>query len=496
MPWLLVPILPLFACSMAITAGLSVWPAYLLVPVAAWLGRRYGTHGIITVAIGTAALLLPVFDLEAFSFGGAPTVYVITLWVAIASASPDPLRALIGSGRLFRSAPFFIAALVLLPMSFGFELHRFDDEGALRLSLALQPLFLFCLFLSGLAGFPPWHAAIGLILAAILGMAIRYSGVEGALAAFIANPADPDGARIGGFWFGYRLDDLAGLATAIACYLAGRLAEQWRAGDQLGSALWRHPFAAVGALTLLAALGTITGLLLPPLPAIAGLTGIYGSYDALVLAAFLAGLLLRHGGVAVCLGLFVALIAAGNAAAFMTGRGVLFVSLEQPLICLAYGALGVGTRALLAGAPIPFRARRWVQYGLLVLGIIAIVTSSSELIEFAAVLLMAAAGALLTLAIRWARRKLDLRGIRITGEGWLQLAAILVVLAWALVNGRLILQVPLDLAEDWDLPAPLAIVALIVLLHLPVALLAAGLARCLPKVWADVKLLARRPEAS
>jgi hypothetical protein len=491
MPWLLLPILPLFTCYLAITAGLSIWPAYLLIPVAAWLGRRYGTHGIITVAIGSAAALLPIFELGPFAFGGSVGIYVVALWIAIACSAPDPLQALIGNGRLFRSTPLFIAAIILLPISLGVGLHQFEDQGALRLSVALQPLLLFSLFLFGLAGFPPRRAAIGLIITAIFGIAVRSLGADEALAAFIANPGDPEAAWGMELRLGYRLDDLAALCTALACYFAGRLVEQWRAADQPESAFWRHPYATVVALTILAALGTLSGLLLPPLPRLVEVVGIHGNYDALVIASFLAGLLLRHAGIAMCLGLFLVLIAAGNLAAFMLGRGILLLSLEQPFICLAYGALGVGARALLTGAPIPFKAKRWVQYGVLVLGIIAIVTSSSELIELASVLLMAIGGALFALVIDWVRRKLGQIGIPITAEGWLELAAILALLGWVVFNSRGILSALLDMADDWEVPAGLAVVMIIVLLHIPLALLAAGLARCLPKVWSDLKVLAR-----
>lgn len=493
MPWLLLPILPLFTCYLAITDGLEVWPAYLLIPVAAWLGRRYGRHGIIAVAIGTAAALLPTFDLGPFAFGGTIGLYVIALWVSIACAAQDPLHALIGGGRLFRSLSLFIGALIVLPISVSIGLHELEDGDALRFPLTLQPLLLFSLFLFGLAGFPPMHAIAGLTAAAILGMAIRFFGVDDILSTQLANPADPDAAWIGDFSFSYRLDDLAALVTSLAYFFTGRLLEQWRAADQLGSSLWRHPYVTVCALTILAALGTIAPQLLPPLPTIADPTGIYGDYYALIIASFLAGLLLRHAGIAICLGLFVALIAASNAAAFMLGRGSLSVSLEQPLICIAYGALGVAARALLVGAPIAFKAKRWVQYGVLVLGVIAIVTSSSELIELATVLLIAIGGALLALVTQWVRRQLELRGIRITGEGWLPFAAILAILGWIAFNARAIASTLLHVAENWDISLGPAIVMMIVLLHVPAALLAAGLARCLPKVWSDIKLLTGRP---
>lgn len=492
MPWILLPVLPLFTCYLAIADNLRVWPAYLLVPVAARLGRRYGSRGVVTVALGAAAALLPTFRLGPFAFGGTPDLYVIALWIAFAGAARDPLQALTGDGRMFRGTGLLIAALVVLPLSLNLGTHELEDGTQLSLWVGPRPLLLFALFLFGLAGLAPARTTAAVSIAAIAGIAIRHFGFDDAVSNAIAAGIDPEAPWVNAFRLRYEWNDLAALATGLACFFAGNLVARSRAGQQDESALWRHPYLTVTLATLLAALGTLTGQLLPPLPEAASLAGLYGDYFALPVAGFLAGFLLRHTGVAFCLGLFVLLIAGSNVIAYSSGQGGLSVALEQPFICLAYGMLGTGTRSLVDGVAVPFKAKRWVQYALLVIGIIAIVTSASELTDLATSLLIAVGGALVAAGVEWLRRAMKRRGIQVSGDGWLMLATIVAVATWTILNGSAIVSTILALADELDMTEGAALIFAIVLLHIPAALAAAGLSACLPKVWSDVRMLIGR----
>jgi hypothetical protein len=490
MPWVLLPVLPLFTCSWQILADVGVAPSYLLVPLAAWLGRRHGVPGIITVAVGGIVALSPTYQAGPFNVGGMPDLYIIALWVSIACVAADPLRRLIGSGKLFRSLIAFALALVLFPISLSLGAHQFDDGGMLSLWIGLRPLLLFGLFLFGLSGFPPKHAIIGLVLAAIIGIAIRYFEIDDRLSA--AAQFDPDAPWINNFSIRYGLDNLAGLANGLGYFFAGRLVDRRRAGVAAESAFWRHPYLTIVGLTLLTSAGIAVGLLLRSLPPAFGQLGVYGDYYALPIAAFLAGFLLHYRGIAINLGLFVAMAAGGNIAAVYLGPASLSASLEQPLFCLAFGMLGLRLRDLMDGTTTTFKAKRWVQYAGLVLGILAIATSSSEIADLAKAIAIAVGGALLALLAQWVRRALDRRGIRIAGDGWLLLGAIVVVLIWIAFNLGALAAMAMELAEDWDIPGGLAIIVMILLLNIPLALLAAGLAKCLPKVWSDIRLMLAR----
>ncbi|HNH46183.1 MAG TPA: hypothetical protein PKY30_04060 [Myxococcota bacterium] len=163
------PLLPLLTYYGRLTDGVTLWPAWLLVPAAAWLGRRYGAQGVVATAIGALAALLPTYYADGMEFGGAPEVYVVALWVGIAAAAPDPLPALIGSGRFFRHPASFILALLLLPLSLWLGTHEFEEGASLSLSLGLRPLLLFALLLFGLAGLSTPLAMAGLVAATIAG---------------------------------------------------------------------------------------------------------------------------------------------------------------------------------------------------------------------------------------------------------------------------------------------------------------------------------------
>jgi hypothetical protein len=492
MPWVLLPVLPLFTCYWRIIADVTLWPSYLLVPLAAWLGRRYGVHGIITVAVGGIAALLPTYQANPADVGGMPDLYIIALWVSIACAAQDPLRGLIGNGGLFRNPIAFAAALVLFPISLSLGTHQFEDGGMLSLWIGLRPLLLFGLFLFGLAGFPPKGAIIGLVVATIIGIGIRQFEIDERISTTIAAQLDPEAPWFNNFSIRYRLDDLAGLVTALSYFFAGRLVDRRRAGVAAESAFWRHPYLTIIGLTLLASAGIAVGLLLRSLPPAFERLGVYGDYYALPIAAFLAGFLLHYRGIAINFGLFVAMVAGGNIAAIYLGPASLSASLEQPLFCLAFGMLGLRLRDLLDGTTTTFKAKRWVQYAGLVLGILAIVTSSSEVANLAKAIAIAVGGALLALLAQWVRRVLDRRGILIAGDGWLLLGAIVVVLIWIAFNLSALAAMAMELAEDWDMPGGLTILMMIVLLNIPLALLAAGLAKCLPKVWSDIRLMRGR----
>lgn len=489
MPWVMLPLLPLLTYYGWITDGIGIGPVYLLVPVAAWLARRFGPQGIVVAAIGALAALLPLYQTDGGEFGGAPEVYVIAVWVAVATASPDPLRALIGDGAIFRNPAVFVLLLVLLPLSVGLGSHDLEDGGRLSLYLSLRPLFLFALVLFGLAGLSSRVVVAGLAVALVIGAAIRYFQLDGALSDAMGAHVDPYASWINRLSLGYRWDDLAGLVTGLACFYAGRTLLAWREGRRDGAGLWRHPYLVIGGLTLLAICGSFVGQLLRGMPVELEFLGLYGDYYALLIASFMAGFLRHHLGIAVTLGLLLAFVAAGNAAAYMLDRGGATLAIEQPLIVLAYGTLGLGLRDLLDGTTTTFAARKWVQYAVLVGGALAIATSMSDLLDLAQAALTAIGAAILGLIVQWLRGSLARAGIRITGEGWLMLLVLLAATIFLAFNVAPLMAILTEAIDDLDLPAGMIAAGTMLLMNVPVALLAAGYAKCLPKVWGDIKTL-------
>ncbi len=489
MPWVLLPLLPLLTYYGRITESITLWPACLLVPVAVWLGRRFGTQGVFVTAIGMLAALLPAYRVDGAEFGGAPDIYVMALWACLAAAKDDPLRGLIGAGGLFRSPAFFVLALVVLPVSIWLGVHDFEDGASMSLYAGLRPLLLFGLLLFGLAGLPTRLAVAGLVAATIAGIAVSRFQVDEMLSQAIGAGIDPEAPWVNRFSLQYRWDDVAALVTGLACFFAGRTLKDWRAGARTGAGLWRRPMLAVAGLTLLAVAGTLVGQWMPDVPEALAPLGVYGDYYALPVASFMAGFLRRHLGVAAAFGLLLALLIGSNAAAYVLDRGIAAVSLEQPLLVLAFGTMGLRLRGVVDGGATTFKGMRWLQYAILVGGALAILTSSSELIDLAKAALLALGAALVGVLAQWLRGRLDAVGIKITGEAWLPFLVLLALTAGLAGNIEGILAVLTEALDDLDFPPGLIAIGALVLLHVPVALLAAAFARCLPKVWADIKAI-------
>jgi hypothetical protein len=396
---------------------------------------------------------------------------------------------MIGTGSVFRNPAAFVLLLALLPLSIGLGAHELEDGGRLSLYLGFRPLFLFALLLFGLAGFLRHFAALGLVVATIAGAAIRHFQLDAALSAAIGAHVDPSAPWFNEFNLSYRWDDLAGLLTGLACFHAGRTLMEWRAGRDEGAGFWQQPYLAIVVLTVVALSGTLVRQLPVQLPAELDFLGLYGDYYALLIASFMAGFLRHHLGVAVALGLLLVLLAASNATAFMLGQGGLSLAVEQPLLVIAYGIVGLRLRDLLDGTTTAFAAKGWVQYALLVVGGLSIVTSISDLLDLAQAVLVAIGAAIFAGIVQWLRRRWVLAGIRITGEGWLSLVVLLAATVFLVLNLAPIMAMLTEALDDLDLPAGMIAAGTLVLLNVPVAFLAAGYAKCLPKVWGDLKTI-------
>ncbi|MGH6892154.1 MAG: hypothetical protein ACREEP_07840 [Dongiaceae bacterium] len=489
MPWILIPILPLLTGSIQASDRVQLWSPYLLAPLAAFLGRRYGAHGALTIAIGAIVALLPAFTAGPVQFGGVPAAYAIALWVAVVATADDPLKMLAACHRILSSSFAFVVALLSLPLFFDLGRQSFESGLEISARISLFPLFSFGMFLFGLAGFETRRAAPLLIIAAAAGIAIRGFELDTELANALSNRYAADGSWLGNVRIAYSLDNLAALIMTLAYVSGGRLLGRWREGARGESGVWRHPYLVVAGLIFLSAAGDLSWLLLPQLPPFADLLGIRGEYYALPLAAFMAGFLLGHAGIGYSLGLLVLFAVAGNGASVVGGGSMGYVSLEEPLYCLAYGLLGLRMRDLSDGTSAVFQGKRWFLYAAIVLAILPFVTSLSDLFGVAKAGLIAVGGALLAIAARWVRDKLATNGIMLTAEGWLSLVAIIGIVIAVAAN---IESLVLGLAEylfGQDIPLEIGALIILVALHIPLALLALWFGKILPKIRGDVRAL-------
>ncbi|MDY0870433.1 hypothetical protein [Dongia rigui] len=467
MPWVLVPILPLLLYNSPQFNGVSLSLPYLLIPLGAWLGRRHGVPGFVTLALGGIAALGPSLDLNGGYIGGGAAQYIVALWVCRAALSEQLVQALIGSGSVLRRPWVLAIVLILLPCSFALGRHDLGNDVALDFYVSLLPLFFFVLFLLGAA-----RCQVGLIIGGL--MVATLAGVALGL-------HFPEAREIR-----YRLDNLATLVTAAGWFLAGRCVTE---GGDAGNP-WRYSWAMVAFFALVALLWQFTWALLPDRQTVPEYIGLGGRYAALPLAALMAGYLLGYAGIGYCFLITVALIVLGNLAVLLTARGGLAIDLEQLLFCLAFGYLGLRLKDAQTGLRTSWPSRRWHLYGWLVILFLPALFSIDELIKTLWPFVVAVAAALLAAIIEWIRRRLKLQNVTLNGEGWLKLAVAVLVVAAVAGNLPGLLDSLIWAAEDYDIPVQIALPVILVLLHLPLAYLARVLIAVGPKITGDLRSIA------
>ncbi|MBK8157384.1 MAG: hypothetical protein IPK59_00715 [Rhodospirillaceae bacterium] len=471
MPWVLVPLLPLLLYSSPVFAGVSLSLPYLFIPIAALLGRRYGSAGFMTVLLGGVLALAPYLETSGGTFGGGIDIYLIGLWVCRATLSTDPVGALIGSNTFWRSPWLFTAVVILLPLSLFFGRHDLQDDIVAEIYFPLLSLFFLALFVQGLAGIRTIWVVGGLAAATLIGILLGIGQLP---------PAGVVEVR-------YHLDDLATFAVGLGYFFAGRIVASM---DDTRNP-WQHPYLTIAGFVLLAVLPQLTWAYLPELPPSAGYVGFYGQHLALPLAALMAGYLLGYGGIGYALVVTIILLAIANAGSLLLAQRGLWVNAEQLIFCVAFGFLGVRLRDVQTGKARAWPGGRWYVYGLLVLLCLPALFSWDELLKFVWPFVAAFGAALLAVCVEWLRRRLKLQDVTLTGEGWLKLAIAIGVLAAIAVNARTLFDGLLGEADALDLPIEIALPAILVILHLPLAYLARVLGEVWPKIADDVRSVAR-----
>lgn len=467
MPWVLVPVLPLLLYSSPQFNGVSLSFPYLLIPLGAWLGRRYGVPGFVTLALGGIAALGPSLDLSGGYIGGAAAHYIIALWVCRAALSEQPLQALAGSGSWLRQPWMLAIVVILLPCNVTLGRYDLGNDVAVDFYWNLLPLFFFALFLLGVA-----RCRVGLVVGVMIIAAIAGAALG------LQFPAATE--------LQYRLDDLATLVTALGWFFAGRcIAESEGTINP-----WHYRWAMIAFFVLVAVLWQFTWTLLPDRQAVPDYIGLGGQYVALPLAALMAGYLLGYAGIGYCVVLTVALVALANFASFLTGHGSFAVDLEQLLFCLTFGYLGLRLRDMQTGTRSLWPNRNWHIYACLVLLSLPSLFSVDELIKIIWPFVAAIGAALLAAAIEWVRRRLKLQDVTLNGDGWIKLAVSALIVALLIVNLPDLLDSLISAANDYDIPAPIALPVILVLLHLPLAFVARVLISVGPKITGDLRSIA------
>jgi len=325
---------------------LSFTPAYLAVPIAAYLGQRYGRRALWLVGLGGLPLLPPLESYAFVSLASALDVYAVALVVCALAADERPLAERVPRFGL----PLLAVALAALPWTisfYGFEL------GGVRIGVVFgfTAMLWFLLFLFGWSAFPARQAVAALALAAAAGIGLDTIVPE---------------VRRHLLW-AYRLDSPAAFLMGMAYFAAGRL---WATMLRTRASPLppRYAYALVLFVAVVAALGYTAnraafnaigfeGHILPRW------SYLVGAPLGLPLAGLLGGLLLGRRGIAVAV-LAVPVfwtLDAFTLSGFRLPLGEFAAQLHQPLAVLAFGLLGLAMRGRALGTEGRlYVARIWV----------------------------------------------------------------------------------------------------------------------------------------
>ncbi len=372
--WIWLPLLLVVSLRWSVAGSLTLAAAELAVPVAAFLGYRFGHRGIWITALG--GLLLPVgFRFQALASVPRLDIYLAALLVCFLAASSKPLRLWLAR---WRASPCFFLAFLLLPLAVGLLGGEF---GSLVLFLALRFSALFFLF-AFLAGVSPISGRLFVMTLAgftLAGMLLEAVGLPQDGREFFGGPK-AELPLVGMMdlrylWATYGLNSPASWLAGIGYFHAGRMLRRMLAGgfsERPGPAVW-------GAVLLLALVGVGGELNRFAAQALAGANVssfmlVLGSFYALIGAALLGGLLLRWCGVMAVFSLV--MLFWGVDAALRSGLDFsqvrLWMPLEEPLAVLGFGMLGIALRHLALHIDTPWWSPRWTGFALL----LALLTAS------------------------------------------------------------------------------------------------------------------------
>lgn len=397
-PLLLLPAVLAYRMPIVAQAGLDL--RYLLIPVAALLGARFGLTGVIAVALGGLAFVVGLSSPEWGSIGGSPSLYLVALAVAaIASVSQRERIAWPRWPQGERSAAAMTMAapaLLVLSLQAGFEQKAADDGVRLVFSFGTQALAYFLIFMLGVRGGKLRHLLIGLAIAAVLSWGLTWLGLF-------------HGPRSNLHFELLRLQPVAVLA-ALVFFSAG--ATLGRGADRPVGWGWRWPYLCAAVL-LFISFGPVR-----PLASIAldwNATRLYlmGSAALLPVAALMLGAL--RGSRGVWAGVAIATLLA------VAGAFGGFIAIEAPFLAYAYGRLGayIARPETAEAAQATRRARKAVTAWVLALAAMSAIMGEGGAVRLTLALVFAA---LFCAAYFFGRRvvRAALASERdVTANGWL-----------------------------------------------------------------------------
>jgi hypothetical protein len=149
---------------------------YLIVPVAAFLGARFGLSGVVAVAIGGLTFVISLSGSAWGAIGGHPSLYLIALAVAALAAWRRDAIAFPQWPRNVSTAMFWLPVLLVVMV---FVRSATTSGADARLGFFFNPSLLgyFLIFVLAARGAKLWLLAAGLLATAAVSWFLAYAGV-------------------------------------------------------------------------------------------------------------------------------------------------------------------------------------------------------------------------------------------------------------------------------------------------------------------------------
>ena len=414
---------------------------WLVLPLALWLGQRYGKMGLAVVALGGLGLPLH-FSSEFIILPGHPDVYLAALFLAWLASRPEPLQSL-----ACRHLPPWSLPLIfgLLALSLGLWGQYYGGGIELWVLLHFKVLLYLFVFSLGLSRVPLSFALGSLLAVTLIGMLLDALKLPRDAAVWLdANRADLP--LLGLIELKYlRLDLImdtpAEFLAATGYLLFGRSLRDAQFAVTKQAMHMGLAAALVLALLLLGRELNLWLLYNTPVDAdyrswmVPAQRRWFGVAEAIPLAALIAGRYLGYPGLVALLAGVVAIwsLEGWLRAGFELSRFRLAISLSIPLYVFGFGSLGVQIRALLEHRTVSWWSNAWAFYLLLVLIVLLELWWPLEVpldILWLCILFVVITGASLLVTRLWQW----LAPLRKRHTGWLALISLCLLLYSVLAN--------------------------------------------------------------
>jgi len=405
MPWITLFAFAVLSVQMHITGSLSLAPTMACIPLAVFMGHRYGIRGLVTVVIAGIFLVLRV-EFETIRLGGHASIYLLALMACIVAQRKVSMSD-------FATAPPSARSLILVPLLslsvglWGREVEIFDADFLLSLDISLQLVAYAVLFVFGLRNGSLWRVGIILVVTLIIGLATREAGLP-IIASKVLDANHADLPVIGLVDLDYvtikfRFHSLSAVVAGLLFFGAGRIS-----GVFLRSGRTPAPWVSVllvivllifsfnvipfksgteaidavfhGAWIILMGeqnLGSGAGKGLEEIVVVARRfrsSGISTSYLVIPLLGFMSALLLAYRGIALSLVLvFSAWILESIVGGWFPGMPM---NLGYLVSLLSFAALGLAIRSEVLGTPLKWWSGGWATY--IVLALVVVVPLGAE----------------------------------------------------------------------------------------------------------------------